>query len=70
MSSRPQYTDLTYMGGARSCGPTQPIFNTNQRMGNRSLCANFQDRYSLCSDAIVFTTDGYMGGQTDIAQMS
>ena len=57
----PQFTDLTYMGGTRSCGAIQPIFNTNQRMGNRSLCS------SLYSDAIVFTTDG---GQTDIAQMS
>ena len=37
-----------------------------QRMGNRSLCANFQVCSSLRSDAIVFTTDG----QTDIAQMS
>ena len=55
----------TYMGGTRSCGPIQIIFNNNQRMGNRSLCANFQVCSSLCSDAIVFTTDGYTDGRTD-----
>ena len=64
MCSRPQFTDLTYMGGTRSCGPKLPIFNTDQHMGNRSVRL----------DAIVFTTDGHMDGrtdgQTDIAQMS
>ena len=64
--SKHQFTDLTNMGGNRFCRPIQPIFNANQRMGNRSLCANFQVCCSLCSDAIVFNTEG----QTDIAQMS
>ena len=40
--SRSRYTGLVYMGGTRSCRPIQPIFNTNQRIGNRSLCANVQ----------------------------
>ena len=87
MWSRPQYTDLTYMGGTGPCSlelvykpkyqiwcesdvpcaqdPSLPIFNTNQRMGNRSLWANFQVCSSLCSNTIVFTTDGHTDGRTD-----
>ena len=30
-----QCSDLTYMGGTRSYRPIQPLFNTNQRMGNK-----------------------------------
>ena len=114
MCSRPQFTDLTYMGGTGPCGPMTIVFESiikstslkikfgvnwtfhvlmtpvyrfdlyrryqilwtdvalfqYQCMGNRSLCLNFQVCSSLCSDAIVFTTDGHTDGQTDIAQMS
>ena len=34
-----------------------------QRTGNRSLCVHFQVCSSLCSDAIVFTTDGRTDGR-------
>ena len=57
-----QYTDLIYMRGVRYCELTQP----NQRMDNTRLCAKFQLYSSLRSDDIVFITDGWTDGQTDI----
>ena len=54
----PQFTDLTYMGGTRSCGPIYPIFNTDRPMADGSLVAKFEVRSSLLSDAIVITTEG------------
>ena len=64
MCSRPQFTDLTYMGGTRSCRPILPIFNTNQRMGNRSLCAN---SVALCvrTQSCLPQTDTQMVERTD-----
>ena len=38
---------------------------TDRRMGNIRLCAKFEMRSSLHSDAIVITTDGQTDGQTD-----
>ena len=39
-------------------------------MANRSLFEKFEVRSYLRSDAIVITTDRWMDGEADIAQMS
>ena len=59
MCSKPQFTDLTYIGATRSCGSTLPIFYTNQRMGNISLDAAIG--CCMCSRP-QFTDLTYMGG--------
>ena len=41
MCSRPQCTDLTYMGGTGSCGPMRIIFGTINYSWHRSLSAKF-----------------------------
>ena len=37
-----RYTGFVYMGGTRSCGPINPIFNTDRPMANMSLLTKFE----------------------------
>ena len=64
MCSRSRCSGLVYMGGTRSCGLIEPIFNTDRPMANISIFAKFEVRSSLRSDAIVITTDGRTDRQT------
>ena len=41
MCSRPQYTDLTYMGGTGSCEPMRIIFGSVIKSSYRSLNIKF-----------------------------
>ena len=79
MFPRPQYTDLTTMGGTGPFGPMSIIFGLYRRYqilwtdiahlqyrpANRSLFTKFGVRSSLRSDAIVIATCAGTDGRTE-----
>ena len=66
---KPQFTDLTYMGGTRSCGPIQLIFSTTvwvieayfQIFKSLALCVRMQSRLPQTDTR----TDGRTDRRTD-----
>ena len=69
MNSRPQFTDLTYMGGTGPCGPMRIIFRSVIKSWYTSLISNLvRIGRSMCSRP-QYTDLTYMGGTGFCAPM-
>ena len=62
MCSRPQFTDLTYMGGTGPCGPMRIIFGSVIQSWHASLNIKFGVNRTFHMPRPQFTDLTYMGG--------